>query len=89
VRVGAERRKAASETMTDDRGERASRARYWVVVFAVVLAIIQYVDRVCISKAMPAIQKDLGVSSGRGFSIAGFATIRLPRRGSTGFNTPA
>jgi MFS family permease len=48
--------------MTDDR-ERATRARYWVVVFAVVLAIIQYVDRVGISKAMPQIQRDLGFSN--------------------------
>jgi MFS family permease len=49
--------------MTDEQGQRATRARYWVVVFAVVLAIIQYVDRVCISKAMPAIQRDLGFSN--------------------------
>jgi len=39
--------------------QRATRARYWVIVFAVTLAIIQYIDRVCISKAMPAIQKEL------------------------------
>jgi MFS family permease len=38
---------------------RPTRARYWVIVFGVTLAIIQYIDRVCISKAMPAIQKDL------------------------------
>jgi len=38
---------------------RPTRARYWVVVFAVALAIIQYVDRVSISKAMPFIQRDL------------------------------
>src|SRR5205809_7940936 len=30
-----------------------TRARYWVVVFAVTLAVIQYVDRVAISQAMP------------------------------------
>ena len=34
--------------------QRATRARYWVIVFAVTLAVIQYIDRVCISKAMPA-----------------------------------
>ena len=42
---------------------RATRARYWVIVFAVALAIIQYVDRVCISKAMPSIQRELGFSN--------------------------
>ena len=31
-----------------------TRARHRVIVFAVVLAIIQYIDRVCISKAAPA-----------------------------------
>jgi MFS family permease len=43
--------------------QRATRARYWVIVFAVTLAIIQYIDRVCISKAMPSIQKDLHFSN--------------------------
>lgn len=38
------------------------RTRYWVVVFAVTLAIITYIDRVCISKAAPLIQKDMGLS---------------------------
>jgi len=40
-------------------GLHPTRARYWVVVFAIALAIIQYVDRVAISKAMPLIQRDL------------------------------
>jgi MFS family permease len=39
---------------------KASRTRYWVIVFAVTLAVITYIDRVCISKAAPLIQKDLG-----------------------------
>src|SRR5262245_9286690 len=43
--------------------QRPSRARYWVIVFAVTLAVIQYIDRVCISKAMPSIQKDLRFSN--------------------------
>jgi len=34
-----------------------------VIMFAAALAVIQYVDRVCISKAMPTIQKDLGFSN--------------------------
>jgi len=39
--------------------DRATHARYWVVVFAVTLAVIQYIDRVCISQAAPLITKDL------------------------------
>jgi ACS family glucarate transporter-like MFS transporter len=38
---------------------RASRVRYWVVVFAVTLAVITYVDRVCISFAAPFITEEL------------------------------
>jgi ACS family glucarate transporter-like MFS transporter len=38
-----------------------SRTRYFVVVFAVVLAIVQYIDRVAISQAAPLISKDLGL----------------------------
>src|SRR4051812_953496 len=41
-------------------GNRATRTRYWVIVFAVTLAIITYIDRVCISKAAPYIEKDMG-----------------------------
>jgi sugar phosphate permease len=39
--------------------ERATKARYWVVVFAITLAVIQYIDRICISQAAPAIAADL------------------------------
>ncbi len=39
-----------------------TRARYWVVVFAITLAVIQYIDRVCISQAAPAISHDLALS---------------------------
>jgi MFS transporter, ACS family, glucarate transporter len=38
-----------------------SRTRYWVIVFAITLAIIQYIDRICISQAGPAIQRDLKI----------------------------
>src|ERR1039457_6369248 len=40
-----------------------TRARYWVIVFAITLAVIQYVDRVCISQAAPDIAEDLGLST--------------------------
>jgi len=42
----------------------ATHVRYWVIVFAVSLAVIQYLDRVSISSAaaVPAIRRDLGLS---------------------------
>jgi MFS family permease len=40
-----------------------TRARYTVVAFAMLLAIVQYLDRVCISQAAPAISRDLGLSN--------------------------
>jgi ACS family glucarate transporter-like MFS transporter len=39
-----------------------SRTRYWVVVYAVVLSVITYVDRVSISQAAPLISEELGLS---------------------------
>ncbi len=36
--------------------------RYWVIVFAVTLAMITYIDRVCISQAAPSIRGDLGLT---------------------------
>ncbi len=40
-----------------------THARYLVVGFAITLATIQYIDRVCISQAAPDIAKDLGLST--------------------------
>ncbi len=39
-----------------------TRVRYGVILFAVGLSIITYIDRVCISQAAPLITKDLGFS---------------------------
>jgi MFS family permease len=41
-------------------GQPPSKQRYWVIVFAVTLAILAYIDRVCISYAAPLISRDLG-----------------------------
>jgi len=41
---------------------RPTRTRHWIIVFAIVLAVIQYIDRVCISQAMPDIARDLQLS---------------------------
>ena len=38
----------------------ATRQRYWVIVFAVTLSVLAYIDRVCISYAAPLISRDLG-----------------------------
>ena len=38
---------------------RPTRTRYWLIAFAITLAIVQYIDRVCISQAMPDIARDL------------------------------
>jgi ACS family glucarate transporter-like MFS transporter len=53
-----------------------TRARNIAVVFTIVLAIVTYIDRVCISMAAPYIQKDLGLSTiemGWAFSVFGWA----------------
>jgi len=41
---------------------RATRARYWVIIFAITLAVIQYIDRTAISQAMPEIARVLKFS---------------------------
>jgi ACS family glucarate transporter-like MFS transporter len=41
--------------------QRPTHARYWVIVFAVVLAIISYIDRVTLSHAKAYIQPALGL----------------------------
>jgi MFS family permease len=43
--------------------ERPTRVRYWVIAFAISLAVITYIDRVCISFAAPAIREELGLSA--------------------------
>ena len=40
----------------------ASHARYRVVAFGVTLAVLSFVDRICISQAAPLISRDLGLN---------------------------
>jgi MFS transporter, ACS family, glucarate transporter len=54
---------------------RPTRARYWVIMFAVTLAIIQYVDKVCISQAAPFIQEDLHLSKSQMGWVFGAFTL--------------
>lgn len=52
---------------------RPTHARYWVVVFAVSLAILAYVDKVAISQAAPDIIRDLQLSKQQmGYVFAAF-----------------
>jgi MFS family permease len=54
-------------------GLQPTHARHRVIVFAIALAVIQYIDRVCISQAAPAISKDLGLTSSQmGFVFSAF-----------------
>jgi MFS family permease len=55
--------------------DRPTRARYWVIVFAVTLAVIQYIDRVCISQAMPTIGKEMGLSDAQKGAIFSAFTL--------------
>src|SRR5258708_6631650 len=51
-----------------------TRTRYWVIVFAITLAIITYIDRVCISQAAPDISRELGLSKEQmGLAFSAFA----------------
>jgi ACS family glucarate transporter-like MFS transporter len=53
---------------------RSTHVRYWVVVFAVALAVVTYIDRVCISFAAPFISVDLHLSDVQmGYAFSAFA----------------
>src|ERR1039458_1453263 len=53
---------------------RATRVRYRVIVFAVLLAVITYIDRVSIATAAPSIQRDLGLDDVQmGWAFSAFA----------------
>lgn len=57
-------------------GQVPTRTRYWVIVFAITLAVVQYVDRTAISQAGGAIAKDLNFNDdqmGWIFGAFGFA----------------
>ncbi len=55
--------------------QKPTTVRYWVVVFAVILAIITYIDRVALSQAAPQISKDLNLTKDQmGWVFFGFLT---------------
>ena len=66
----------ASRTSLPTSAQRPTGVRHNVVAFAVALAVITYIDRVCISQAAPAIRRDLGigpVEMGTVFTAFGWA----------------
>jgi MFS transporter, ACS family, glucarate transporter len=54
--------------------QRPTRTRHWVIVFAVALSVITYIDRVCISQAAPSMRAELKLSPVQmGYAFAAFA----------------
>ena len=52
---------------------KPTRTRHWVLLFAATLAVITYIDRVCMSQAKASIAADLGLSSVQmGYVFAAF-----------------
>jgi len=65
--------KAGSAAAVSAALDRPTQARNWVLFFAVTLAIITYIDRVCISQAAPAMRRDLGLTAVEmGWAFAAF-----------------
>jgi MFS family permease len=63
--------------------QRPTRTRYWVIVFAVTLAIILYIDRTLMSQAAPTVREALGLDKkqmGRVFSafLLAYALFEIP-----------
>ena len=64
---------AGDKKLMNSSGTRPTCVRYWVIVFAVTLSVITYIDRVCISQAAPEIQKDLSLSTEQmGWALSAF-----------------
>ena len=60
---------------TQVMSQQPSRVRYLVIVFAVTLAIITYIDRVCISQAIIFIERDLNLTTEQKGWIFGAFTL--------------
>ena len=50
------------EKIAPSGNQKPTKVRYWVVVFAVTLAIITYIDRAALGLAAPGITKELGLT---------------------------
>lgn len=63
--------------------DKPTHARYWVIVFAVTLAILSYVSRVCVSQAAPEMKVDLHLTDSQMGQIFGafglsYALFEIP-----------
>ena len=83
----------SSGLTSPDNAQRPTRTRYWVIVFAVTLAIILYIDRTLLGQAAPTDPR--GPPSGQdpdGHRVlrvsAGLRTVRNPRRPTGGLAGP-
>lgn len=73
----------ASSPSVRPAAEPATHTRYWVVLFALTLAVLSYIDRVCISQAAPVISRDLGFNKAQmGYIMSafgvGYALFEIP-----------
>src|SRR2546427_53396 len=70
-------------TVSTQAPTRPTRVRYLVIVFAVALAVVTYIDRVCISQAAPLMSRDLNLTKeqmGYVFSafVLAYALFEIP-----------
>jgi MFS transporter, ACS family, glucarate transporter len=77
------RKDLSSELTSLDSAQRPTHTRYWVIVFAVTLAIILYIDRTLMGQAAPTIREALGLSKaqmGTVFSafLLAYALFEIP-----------
>jgi MFS family permease len=64
---------APRESIATVNRQKPTRKRYWVVVFALTLAILSYIDRVCLSVAAPRVKEALNLTEQeRGAIFAAF-----------------
>jgi len=64
----------SATTPPTQAAEKPTHKRYWVILFAITLAVLSYIDRVAISQAAPSITRDLGLSKSQiGLVFGAFA----------------
>lgn len=60
--------------MTPVASKAPSNSRQWVIIFAILLSIVTYIDRVCISAAEQNMRSDLGLTKEQmGYAFSAFA----------------
>ena len=67
---------SSARRVSPDVHAAPTRARHVTIVFAMLLAIVTYIDRVCISQAAPLVSQDLGLTKVQMawvFSVFGWA----------------